>query len=171
MTNNKANNEGKPSIGNVIKTKIDIKEGKMTFGQRIDLGKIFQDINTSESEKFEKTIFCLHKYKPKPKEYALLFDYFEDIIQGIIHWIETEQTMLKYDPTSDELAAGIKEFSLKVGEFGTVKALAKAYSKDPDEILEWEYGKIFGILYTDLEEHKFQKTYNKVIENKSKHGR
>jgi len=51
---------------------------------------------------------------------------------------------------------------------GTVKALAKAYAKDPDEIFKWKYSKVFGILYSDLEEHKFRQRYNKVIEQKYK---
>ena len=49
-----------------------------------------------------------------------------------------------------------------------IKALAKAYGKDPDEILRWQYGKVFGILYTDLEERKFEKKYQQQINGKSR---
>jgi len=171
MAKIKPKNEVCSPVEHIILSKIDIMNGKLTFGQRIELGEIFQNDTTSEAQKFEQTFIRLHEYKPEPSEYALLLDYFGEIIHGITYWIEKEQTLLKYEPTSEEVAAGIKEFSSKVGEFGTIKALAKAYSKDPDEILEWDYGKIFGILFTDLEEHKFQKAYNKVIEQKSKHGR
>lgn len=146
---------------------IDIKSGELTFGQRIDLGKILAN-DTSSLEKFQKVFECLHKFKPIESEYPKLLDYFTEIIEGIKFWIECETTMLKYDPSSEEIQAGVKELSKNTGEFSTVKALAKAYHKDPDEILKWEYGKVFGILYTDLEEHKFQLRYNKVIESKYK---
>jgi len=148
-------------------SKIDIKGGKLTFGQRIELGKIFQS-SENEIVKFEKVFECLHKFKPKATQYKKLLPYFQDIIEGIAFWIEKEQTMLKYEPTAEEMSAGIIELTKKIGEFGTIKALAKNYSKDPDEILEWEYGKVFGILYTDFEEYEFQKRYDKVIEKKYK---
>lgn len=145
--------------------KIDIKSGKMTFSQRIDLGNIFSS-DASEIDKFEKVFMCLHNFKPEPSDYEYLIEYLNEIIQGIKFWIEKETTLLNYDPTAEELRAGVRELSKNVGEFGTIKALAKAYSKDPDEILQWNYGKVFGILYTDLEEYKFQLRYQKVIEAK-----
>ena len=38
---------------------------------------------------------------------------------------------------------------------------------DPDEILEWDYAKVFGILYTDLEERKYETKLNKRIYGRS----
>lgn len=143
---------------------IDIKGGKLTFGQRIDLGKLFQS-DVSEVEKFEGVFEILHGYKLNILEYKSKLPYLKRIIEGLEFWTEQEQTLLKYDPSQEEIRAGIKEFSKKVGEFSTVKSLAKTYSKDPDEILNWEYGKVFGILYTDLEEFKFNRRYQKVIES------
>ena len=146
---------------------INIKSGDMNFGQRIELGKIAA-MDCSELEKFEKVFICLHKFKPTLKECSDLLDYFTEIIEGLKFWIDQEITLLKYKPSIEEKRAGVKELSEKIGEFGTIKALAKAYGKDPDEILLWKYGKVFGILFTDLEEHKFQVRYNKVIESKFK---
>ncbi|OJV40842.1 MAG: hypothetical protein BGO29_14840 [Bacteroidales bacterium 36-12] len=148
-------------------SEIDIKSGKITFGQRIELGKIFQGDDT-EIVKFEKVFLCMHDFKPAMTEYTKLTDYFNRIIRGITYWIEQEQTLLKYDPSPEELNAGIKDLSDKIGEFGTIKALAKNYGKDPDEVLKWEYGKVFGILYSDLEEYKYQQRFNKVLEQKYK---
>lgn len=144
---------------------IDIKGGQLTFGQRIDLGKLMGS-DEPEINKFEKTFEILHRFKPKVTEYKKYIGYFSDIVDGLKFWSEQEATMLKYEPTPEEKQAGIKDFSQKVGEFSTIKALAKAYGKDPDEILDWKYGKVFGILYTDLEEHKFNTRYHKVIESK-----
>ena len=152
-------------LSNKSFSKIDIKAGKLTFGQRIDIGKLMGS-DVSEVEKFEQTFEILHGFKPKIIEYRKYIGYFSEIIEGLKFWAEKEATMLKYEPTPEEKQAGIKDFSQKVGEFSTVKALAKTYSRDPDEILEWEYGKVFGILYTDLEEHKFNVRYQKVIEQK-----
>ena len=146
---------------------INIKSGDMTFGQRIELGKIMVS-EVSEIEKFNKVFVCLHGFTPGIKDYLKLIDYFKEIIEGLKFWIEQEVTLLKFEPSPEELRAGVREMSEKIGEFGTIKALAKAYNKDPDEILQWKYGKVFGILYTDLEEYKFQKRYNKVIESKFK---
>lgn len=151
-----------------IKNPIDFDKGKFTFGHRIELGTIMQDENTSEVEKFELIIRCLHGFTPKPKQYEDLIPYFNDICNGLKKWAEMEAQMLNNEPTDEELQAGVKEFMRKVGEFGTVKSIAKAYSKDPDEVLNWEYAKVFGILFTDLEESKFQRRLNKVIENKYK---
>jgi len=146
---------------------IDVKAGDMTFGQRIDLGKILSS-EDNEIDKFEKTFICLHNFKPRPKDYMNLIEYFKKIVTGLKFWIETELVMLKYDPTEEEKRAGVKELMEKIGEFGTIKALAKAYNTDPDIILTWKYSKVFGILHTDLEESKFQSKYQKVIENKFK---
>lgn len=143
----------------VLLSKIDIKAGEMTFGQRIEIGKIFSNNKLTDLDKFEKTFECLHDYKISPKEYSELVEYYFQIIAGIESWVQKESTMLKYEPSAKERRAGIKELSIKTGELGTIKALAKNYNKDPDEILLWKYGKVFGILYTDLEEYKYQSRY------------
>lgn len=139
--------------------KIDIKAGLMTFGQRIELGKIFANPELDELGKFEQTFICLHENKPKAKEYSKLVPYFMEIVEGIQYWAQQEATLLKYEPTAKEKKAGVKELSIKTGDLGTIKALAKNYHQDPDAILLWQYGKVFGILYTDLEEYKYQLRY------------
>lgn len=151
----------------LIKNEIDIKGGKLTYSQRLDLQKIFSEC-TSELVIFERVFLCLYNFRPKYKQYKKLIPIFEGVIKGLEFWVERETNLLKYEPSIEEVQAGIKELSKKTGDFGTVKALAKAYNCDPDTILKWEYGKVFGILYTDLEEHKFQKRLHKVYESKFK---
>lgn len=145
---------------------IDIKSGKMTYGQRLDLGGLFKDTTMTEMEQFDAVFKCLYNRVPKVTDYPFLITKYEEILAGIIFWAEKEAVMLKYDPTPEEKRAGIKELCDKVGDMGTLKALAKAYSKDPDEILLWEYGKVFGILYTDLEESKYRNRYQEIINKK-----
>lgn len=154
------------SANDILSNKIDIKAGKISFSQRIELGRILES-DSCAAAKFSDTFFCLFSYKPNVLEYKSLLGYFQEITEGVKYWIDQE-ALLKYEPTSEEMQAGITNLSKKIGEFGIIKALAKAYSKDPDDILAWEYGKVFGILYTDMEEHKYQRSYNKVIERKYK---
>ena len=56
----------------------------------------------------------------------------------------------------------------KVAEkVATITALAKDYSKDPDEILEWKYGKVYNLLFTNLQSHLFRERLNKELERKA----
>ena len=148
--------------------RIDIKGGKLTYGQRIDLGELFAS-DQSETDKFKETFRILHDVIPdfsNVKEMKFYSEYFAEIIDRLQFWFEKEK-LLKYDPEPEEIRAGIKDLSEKIGYFGTIKALAKNYGQDPDDILKWEYGKVFGILYTDLEEFKYSKKLHKQYEKKN----
>lgn len=147
--------------------KIDIKGGRFSYGQRIALGKILSS-DASEVEKFEQVIKCLYDKTISPRQYKKWLPLFNEIVEGLSFWCKQEAAMLDYKPTPEEIRAGIKELGAKVGEFGTIKALAKAYNTDPDDVLKWEYAKVFGILTTDLEEHKFRVKLNEVYEQKYK---
>ena len=147
---------------------VDIKGGKLTFAQRIELGEIFGNGDMSEVEKFEQAIKCIYGKKIKPNQYGQYVGKFRAIVEGLQYWCEAEARMLHNEPTADERAAGIEEYSKNIGIFGTVKAIAKTFGQDPDDVLQWEYGKVFSILYTDLEDYKYQRRLNKVIERKYK---
>lgn len=147
--------------------RIDIKAGDLTYGQRIELGGIFSDPNSDDLKRFKRTMECLHGAATDMAASEELVGYFEEIIEGLTYWAEQENALLKYEPSDEEKRAGIEEYSRKVGEFGTVKSLAKAYNQDPDTILQWKYSKVFGILYTDLEEYKFNKRFNKELEKRN----
>lgn len=146
----------------LVMKKIDIKGGKFTYTQRIELGKIIAS-ETTDYDKFTQILKCLNIRQSKS---ILLLGYFEEIIEGLQYWFERESVMLRYEPSMEEVAAGIQDYSKNIGDFGTVKSLAKAYNQDPDTILNWEYGKVFGILYTDLEEYKYNQRYNRELEKK-----
>ena len=57
-----------------------------------------------------------------------IVEYWDEVLLGIKYWIEREQTELKYEPSAEEKAAGIAQFSLVVGEMATITALAKDLS-------------------------------------------
>lgn len=156
-------------IGRLKFGRLDLDGKDMTYGNRIALADIF----SPSQGKTEYAQFCeafkeLHGYSARLVPLPLRVKRIYEITEGLRSWIEKEQHMLKYTPSSDEIAAGIEELGKKVGSMSTIKALAKAYGKDPDEILLWQYAKVFGILYTDLEERKFEKKYQQQINGKSR---
>jgi hypothetical protein len=152
--------------------KIDIEGGKLTFDQRIELGKIISS-GCGQVQALRDVMRCLHDVEvdfgseTQLREYVA---YFEEVVSGIAFWIEREK-LLKYEPTPEEVQAGINQMSKNIGELGTILAIAQAYSKDPDEILKWEYGKVFGIMYADFEKAKFQRKLNAVYERKNRRGK
>lgn len=165
-------------LSKILDNQIDVKAGDLTYGQRIELGNYFSALNDkgietcNEVETIKDVIRILH---PKTDVTILdvlqakkLIGYIDDITSGLMFWLEQEKRLLSEPYDDDEIRAGAKELGAKIGAFGTVKALAKDYSTDPDIILTWSYGKVFGILYTDLEQHRFRKRLSKIRDDKTK---
>lgn len=146
---------------------IDIPGGKFTFGQRIDVGEILRS-DRPDAHKLIAILDCIHKNGARGMKTAVRLRYLNYIMEGFTDWFRKEEQLLKHEVTPEEREAGITELSRNIGDFGTVKSIAKTYGKDPDEVLRWEYAKVFGILYTDLEEHKFSQRYNNVMERRNK---
>lgn len=146
--------------------RIDIKGGQMTFGQRIELGRIITDKDLTDLDKMKEGMQCLGA-KWSLRNTSEIVEYWYEVLGGIKYWIEREQAELKYEPSAEEKAAGIAQFSLAVGEMATITALAKDYSKDPDDILEWKYGKVYNLLFTNLQSHLFRERLNKELERKA----
>mgnify|MGYP000503518280 FL=1 len=146
--------------------RIDIQGGQMTFGQRIELGRIITEKELTDIDKMKEGLQCLGA-KWSLRNTSEIVEYWYEVLMGIKYWIEREQTELKYEPSAEEKAAGIAQLSLVVGEMATITALAKDYSKDPDEILEWKYGKVYNLLFTNLQSHLFRERLNKELERKA----
>lgn len=156
--------------------KIDIRGGKLTYGQRIELGEILAREGASISEKCTAVMRCLYPDWVQTLKKEQLFTKevvacFEEVVDGLRYWMQREATMLAYQPTAEEIAAGINNLGKKLGPMMTVMTLAEKFGKDPDEILQWEYGKVFGLLYADLEGFKYQRNYRKVIESRERQRR
>lgn len=146
--------------------RIDYIAGEFTYANRIAMTKILQQEELSEYQRIKMCWIELYGWTPRfmpPRRRAKEFELFT---AGLKHWVDLEQEKLKYEPTAEELRAGIKSYSEAVGDMATIKALAKAYHIDPDDVLRWEWGKVFGILSTDLEEFKFSERLRKEYENK-----
>lgn len=153
-------------VGDIVIGRLDILGGCFTYGNRIAIGEIFADESLSWYGKLKAAHKELYGYTCRLLPRRWRYKRLAAIIEGIRSWMEKEQKLLHYTPTNDEVAAGLEEFGKKVGAMATVKALGKAYGKDPDEILRWSYSKVFGILYTDLEETMYNRRYTKVVRNK-----
>lgn len=160
------------NLKQVFGKKVDVKSGDITYGSYIAVRGLLAEAKEYDLEFIVSVIKSIHKdYKYVVGDLTLIkamVKYFNNIVEGVAHWAEQEREMLAYEPSEEEIRAGVKDYSQKVGEFATVKALAKNYGKDPDEVLEWKYSKVFGILYTDLEEYKYNQRYSKVLESKYK---
>lgn len=154
-------------MSKIVLHRINFESRDFTYGSRIALGDIFGASGVTEYGMLKNAFRELYGFSARLLPVRWRVRAFNHIIAGLTSWIEKEQKMLQYTPSSDELAAGVKELGEKVGNMATIKALAKAYSKDPDEILEWDYAKVFGILYTDLEERKYETKLNKRIYGRS----
>ena len=146
--------------------KVDIKGGQMTFGQRIELGRIVSDKDLSEYKKFRACMVCLDP-KWTVRDMPRSMKYWEAVLEGISYWVQREAVELKYNPTPEELAAGIEAFTLHTGEMTTIMAIAEQFNTDPDIILEWKYGKVFNILFTNLQAHLYRERLNKQLAKKA----
>lgn len=148
--------------------KIDVKGGELTYGQRIEIGHILANVgNIPEWRLCKDVILTLHPnttYKASVKN----IEYFEDILEGIKHWADEEDSKLKPSYTQEEIQAGIEQLGAKLGALPTPTTLGERFGKDPDEILEWKYVKVFGILYLDKQTHEYNKRLHEVYRQKSK---
>lgn len=142
---------------------IDVRGGKMTYGQRIELGSILANDKLSDVDRYVATMRCLYPWWKKSFATKWVAHY-QEVVNGVEFWAKQERDKLSYTPTAEELAAGVNDLGRKLGPMMTVMAMAEKFSKDPDEVLGWEYGKVFGLLYADLESYKYQKRYHKVME-------
>jgi NAD kinase len=149
--------------------KIDIVGGQLTFEQRIELGRIISS-GGDNAQALLDVMRCLHGVEvnfSNREELKWYIIYFEEVLKGIAFWVEQEKR-LKYEPTPEELQAGIEQMTKNIGEYATLLAIAQAYKRDPDEVLDWKYGKVFGILLADFEKAKFQRSLQGVYERKCK---
>ena len=84
--------------------RIDIQGGQMTFGQRIELGRIITDKEMTDIDKMKEGMQCLG---------------------------------------------------------------GKWSLRNTSEILEWKYGKVYNLLFTNLQSHLFRERLNKELERKA----
>ena len=155
-------------VGRYVFGRLDVEGGRFTYGNRIAVGIIFNNREMSDYKKllalYKEFFGYTARVLPRRRRFAVL----DRLSEGLQEWMAKERQMLHYEPKDEEKKAGIDEYSRKVGDMATIKALAKEYGQDPDSVLRWEYSKVFGILYANLEEHKYHERYQKVLDEKYK---
>lgn len=146
--------------------KIDIRGGQMTYAQRIRLGEVLTS-GASEREIFRQIFDCLCEgYTPRYTREEM--QYVMGVIDGIRYWIDRESKELSSKPSADEVAAGINLLSKRTGYMATLVALGEKFGCDPDEVLEWKYGKVFNILLVNKENADFSRRYREVLSKKKR---
>lgn len=133
------------------------EEGEFTYAQRIELGEVFQNDSLSDYRKMKAAWKVLYGWNARWMNPWRRKKAFERMLEGLKYWINLERENLKYDPTPEEQRAGLLRLSEQVGEMGTIKALAEKFGIDPDVILTWHWGKVYGLLFADLKETEFQR--------------
>ena len=142
-----------------FKTDKDIEAWGFTFGQRIGLGIIYNS-QLSDIKKFQKIFHCLENRKPKFEEVTSWKEYLS-IVDIVVYYWMLKETLLKYEPTPDELKSlenidnSIYDKDDPAGN--TIRTLARIYNADPADVLNWEYSKVFRILFDDLEKSNHER--------------
>lgn len=146
----------------------NIESGEMTYGERIELGKLLASKKT-EVEKFEGIIYILHGFKPSAKEYKNYVRYVNRIIESLNRWANRERKELTVPPLPEYIQAGYDKYINEVGEMATLVSLGIKFGKNPEEILAWRYTTVFMILKCEAEQEKFNRRLQKVYSRK--HGK
>lgn len=141
--------------------KFDLWCDAFTYAMRIEVGECFGNAELSEYERMKAAFRVMYGYSPRLLPIKRRVRLLTALMQDFARMVESEQDALKYEPTEQEKAAGIDAYAEAVGHFGTVKSIAKAFGRDPDEILQWPWQKVFGVLLTDLADYKFNERLRK----------
>lgn len=101
------------------------------------------------------------------KSWRQVFGYFNYLQHGLERIAKMEE-LLNYEPTSEEMRAGIEEFN-KFGVFVTIDRLAGGDPLKYEAITKMPYNIIYSKLLLSKTDSEFQKRYEKIISDKYKH--
>lgn len=133
------------------------EDGEFTYAQRIELTEVFRNDSLNGYQKMKAAWKVLYGWSARWMNPWRRARAFERMLEGLEFWVKKERENLKYEPTPEEYQAGLPRLSEEVGELGTIKALAEKFGVDPDVILTWHWGKVYGLLYADLKETEHQR--------------
>lgn len=139
--------------------KIDVQAGALTYGQRLELGKVLGGDGT-DVDKFVGVFRVLYGEEVKPKDYIRRYAEFVEICDGIRYWVDAEQRLLHYEPTAEELRAGCR--TLQTTELGAAIRLAKDFGCKPADIFAMAYSDVFAILWHNKEMADYEKRLAKI---------
>lgn len=155
---------------------IDVKAGKCTYGQMVELGRVL-DVAFTRAESGESgdvgtikdMIRTLHP-ESAPAINKTNVEYAMRIASAVRLWRERESEKLKYTPSDEERAAGYETLAKLTGPTGVASTIAEKFGVHggPNEVFKWEYGTVFMVLFIDLERYKFQKRLQDIRDRKRK---
>lgn len=128
---------------------------EITYGNRIACNTWFEKGFVGCEEEFIK------EFNLSYSDYMLYSKY---IIEALVYWIEKEKEMLSGTP--DENSDLQNRYFKHCGDYPTILRIAKDFGQDPDTVLTWKYGKVFGILYTYKCEAEYEKALYKRLNKK-----
>lgn len=146
--------------------------------QKIEAVKAYQNGERSKLIAIYLQPIMSRKVKPKDKKIELVstqfggfsvYDFFKAynyLELQILEIIENENNMPHPKTTPEQIEAGAESFNV-LGVFNSVDNLAKAYSKDHDQILMWSYSRIFNILYKNNITAIFDINYSRIMTRKA----
>lgn len=90
-----------------------------------------------------------------------------ELISKIDLFLKGFPELYEYEPTAEEIEAGVEDLSA-LGSFYTVKKISEKYQKHPDEILKWEAAVAYSILKADAIESRINRNLQKIAMRKKK---
>lgn len=152
-------------LGKIVLGRVNMDAGEFTYGNRIVLGQIFGsececEGAVAENAHYLEQLRASHKeiygYSARWLPVRKRLRRYREIVEGLTAWVKLEQIELHQEPTNEELSAGVKAYSEKVGDTATVLALADQFKCDPDTIRGWKYAKVFECLVADFQKAQYE---------------
>lgn len=143
----------------------DVRNGRIEFGQMVDLGRVLDAKDLGDTEKFRRLIKVLHP-DIEPAINLENVRYAVEIMHAVVFWREQENRRLHYEPSAEEKQAGFEKMAAAIGPRGVAVSMGKDFSRHPDEVFKWSYGSVFSILEVDLQRYEFTKRLNEIREKK-----
>lgn len=143
------------------------EDGTFSYAQRIAVGDILRDESLTMYQRLKACWRELYGWTARLMPPPMRVRRLDRMVDGLTYWAELECRTLDYKATPEEERAGLARLSGEVGHMGTVKALAQKFGRDPDEVLRWEWGKVYGILYADLKESEYQRRLSDLMSKRN----
>lgn len=146
--------------------KRDIMAGDMLFGERLELGHIFQQADTPDIERTKQVIRCLHEVTVSDKAALLLMPYAIEVAEAFVKWKEREEQECYVEPQEEARQAGVEKMAQACGDYAGVVDLAERFGYSFEQVYKMPYKDVFAIWKVDAERAKFQRRLHSVLQKK-----
>lgn len=146
----------------------DISEGDLTYGERIELGRIVRDENMGDYQRIKEVCQCLYDVEVTPEQAVHLTDHVAKVLTDIIDWMKKEQQEFYIPPTPEEERARIQDLTKACGDMGDVVSLAESFQCSFEEVYNKPYLEIFTIHKVHAERTRYERRLNKVYQERKK---